>query len=301
MKISSVNFTDLMAYNRDTAGPTVMLPAMRTFAYLDIFNRIILMNTTNLNTRRVLPFSLLKLMPKLTTLDVAYKSFVGHLSAILLDFRTPTATEIRELRQHCPRLMRLSMDIAGTGRWPFDIWNELARFQFPLEIRLELHYHDEKTARAFVNYRNCRHAYEYMMSVRKSIQLSVVSQYAAKLKFRVKFTVVEPREEQEEVWNIPSFEFRVNELGYISRKTFSAALIVVPSLGEISDKELRKRKRKACLNVLVGLPLAFVRSKRWIREVRGFYKMKDLIERRKINASAIKHFGEDYTLYDMAD
>jgi hypothetical protein len=77
------------------------------------------------------------------------------------------------------------------------------------------------------------------------------------------------------------------------------APILVPSFEGVSDKELRKRKKWAGMKVFAGLPLVVVQFRWWYREVMIWHRTDDLVKRKKFNTSAVEHFGEDCTLYDV--
>jgi hypothetical protein len=144
-----------------------------------------------------------------------------------------------------------------------------------------------------------------MMSIRKSIQLPVVLESpsdGSESKFRVEFSVIKPYgDEMQAVWSIPNFEFRVNSLGFVSKKDRVTGFNVWPSFEEVSDEELEKIKKRKGMKLLAGLPLVVVKPRWWFHEMLLWERMHDQAKRRKFNASAIKHFGEVCTLYDRAE
>jgi hypothetical protein len=86
------------------------------------------------------------------------------------------------------RLENISLDLAihgVTGRWPYDILEELALFEELIELDLFLHPIDSKIARTMVHRFTFRKIFRHIVALRRSKQLP------CKLLFKVGFGVVQ--------------------------------------------------------------------------------------------------------------
>jgi hypothetical protein len=91
---------------------------------------------------------MLKKMPKLETLTLDRCHFIWNCSGPALTMAT--AQDVCRIRKMFLRLENISLDLAihgVTGRWPYDILEELALFEELIELDLFLHPIDSKIAR----------------------------------------------------------------------------------------------------------------------------------------------------------
>jgi hypothetical protein len=133
----------------------------------------------------VVPWCMLEKMPKLETLTLDRSHFIWNCPGPALAMAT--AQDICRIRTMFPRLENVSLDLAihgVTGRWPYDILEELALFKEPIELDLFLHTVNSKIARTMVHRFTFRKIFHHIVALRKSKQLP------CELPFKVGFKVV---------------------------------------------------------------------------------------------------------------
>src|SRR6266498_3907949 len=182
-------------------------------------------------------------MSGITFLNMPYNQFVGHLGPLASPFVTPSAEEIRRLRQLCPSIKQLRFDTTiDNEKWPFDVLSDLAQFEERLEMTLWVHIRSPDEAKTFYTYGNCRKAYKYMESIRRSINLPVESQV-----FSVYFRIVQPTLEGWDPWKMHDYKIGTDKYGfteYTKYYVFEASKEDrVTKLEDFGDTTLKSRRK----------------------------------------------------------
>lgn len=189
----------------------------------------------------IMPWSLLKLVPDLKTLQIVH--FIqdrdrGENLEVLMP------ADIARIRSLSSKLETLAIDISLEGpyaKWPYDVLTELARF--PQMLTLKLFVHRQRCLRA--NFKTIPPLHfkpigVYIRNERQRLNLSWQSP------FRVEFKDVEPWERMQHHWNLPNYkiEFFKSVPRTYARTEWHQYETPIDRLDQMSIEKLEEKKAK---------------------------------------------------------
>jgi len=260
----------------DTAGLTLPLPSL----YDLTFRGTISYATFTLPQERcIVPWCLLKRIPKLIILDIARVRFENGTPGPILD--VPSALDIQEIRKFCPEIQRLSLDIVLQGhyaKWPLDVLNDLAQFHQPIQLKFYLH-HEECRRAAFMV--SCIELFAVMRHLRRERKRRSLPIYWP---FHMDCKTIRPFHEIQKHWNLPDWTIWIDG-GIADNMFFHFHNHKLPKVhpDRLSCEELEIKKAKQ-LSRLFGFD-------------REHYGQE--IKRREQCAGEKAGFATDATLYDL--
>jgi hypothetical protein len=151
-----------------------------------------------------IPWTILKRIPgTITHLDIARYTYSEGDSAVA----TPNVESIRALRDLCPGLCKLSLDVTIVEKaWPYPLLFELALFKKPVTLVLYLHQPHQKNLWKIVSFSNVHKTFDRMVEIRKLSGLPIAS-------FRVEFKIVRPWDEMRFSFNSAERSWWINAKG----------------------------------------------------------------------------------------
>jgi hypothetical protein len=249
-----------------------------------------------------IPWSILnRISGTITHLDIARGTYSEGDPTIV----TPTVESVRALRELCPGLCKLSLDVTIENKaWPYPLLSELAFFRKPVTLVLYLHQPHQKNLWKIISFSNCHKAFSRMVEVRKSSGLPIAS-------FRVEFKIVRP-------WEEMRFSFNSAERScWIDAKGDSETLILLTlrpiksldtqELQGLPTSVLEKRRKKQSLKRLARsfrYNTCLFSSKAYQERAIALWEStaeKTAIEkeiRRRENRTRVRVLDYDESLYD---
>jgi hypothetical protein len=150
--------------------------------------------------RHVVLFGLLRRTTLLSISDISRQRFTSRVHT--LSRYMPITAEIREIRQCCPNLTEVRLNIGLVGKWaewPYEILTELAGFEKPLQLALFLTREDSMRGRLAIHWMNYPHAVRYIRNERERQHLPWEKS------FSVGFRAIRSWEEMQPSWNSCEF------------------------------------------------------------------------------------------------
>ena len=218
---------------------------------------------------------------------------------------TPNVESIHALRELCPGLRKLSLDVTIENKaWPYPLLSELALFKEPVTLVLYLHQPHQKNLWKIISFSNCHKAFWHMVEIRKSSGLPTAS-------FRVEFKIVRPWDEMRFSFNSAERSCWINAKGD-SETQILLTLRPIKSLDTqelqgLSKSVLEKRRNKQGLKRLARsfqYYTCLFRSKAY--QERGIALWESTVEkmaiekeiRRRENRARVTVLDYDEPLYD---